>query len=114
VRRDAAIIVKCVKNTLARQVDAHKEALLRSVWSSQETTLHLPLVSRVSAEDVARADILSGVVQSLAEVKSSKSKAQLAVKHALLTTVVNSGVQTTMRQTARMLGIYHRNVLMAV
>jgi hypothetical protein len=71
-------------------------------------------VSRVSAKDVARADILSGIVQSLAEMKSSKSKAQLAVKHALFTAVVNSGVQTTMRQIACMLGIHHRNVLMAV
>jgi hypothetical protein len=92
VRRDATIIVKCVKNTLIGQVNAHKEAVLRSVWSSQETTLHLPLLSRVSAEDVARADILFGVVQSLAEVKSSRSKVQLAVKHALFTVVVSSGV----------------------
>jgi hypothetical protein len=114
VRRDATIIVKYVKKTLAGQVDAHKEVVLRSVWLSRETTLHLPLVSRVSAEDVAHADIRSGVVQSLAKVKSSRSKAQLAVKHALLTAVVSSGVQTTMRQTSRMLEVHHRNVLMAM
>jgi hypothetical protein len=31
VRRDATIIVKCVKNTLIGQVNAHKEAVLLSV-----------------------------------------------------------------------------------
>ena len=106
--------MNCIKNTLGGQVNAHKEAVLRSVWSSQETTLHLSLVSRVSVEDVVRADILSGVIQSLTKVKSSRLKAQLVAKHALFTTVVNSGVQMTTRQTTRMLGIHHRNVLMAM
>jgi hypothetical protein len=31
VRHDAAIIMKCVKNTLAGQVDVHKEAVMCSV-----------------------------------------------------------------------------------
>jgi hypothetical protein len=88
--------------------------VLRSVWSSLATTLHLPLANRVSPEEVARADILSGLVQSLSEVKRSTSKAQLAVKHALLTAVVSFGVQMTMRQTTHMLGVHDRNVLLAV
>jgi hypothetical protein len=77
-------------------------------------TLHLPLANRVSPEEVARVDILSGLVQSLLEVKRSRSKAQLVVKHALLTAVVSFGVQTTMRQTTSMLGVHYRNVLLAV
>jgi hypothetical protein len=114
VRHSAAIIVNYVKKTLTRYDNVYTEAILRLIWSSQKTALHLSLANRVSLEDVAEVDIFSGLVQSLSEVKRSRSKAQLVVKHVLLIAIVSSGVQMTMRQTAPMLAVHYRKVLMAV
>jgi hypothetical protein len=51
----------------------------------------LAIGNKVSAQDLACEDIIFGLVQSLLEVKSSRSKAQLAIKHDFLTAIVNLG-----------------------
>ena len=53
------------------------------------------------------------LLQSLSEVKTSKTRAQLVTKHAILTAAVMSGLQASARQTARLLGVHHQNVAMA-
>ena len=56
---------------------------------------------------------MSSLLQLLSEVKTSKTKAHLATKHAILTAAVTTGTQVSARQTARLLGVHHRNVAMA-
>ena len=47
-------------------------------------------------------------------MKNAKTNAQLVAKHAILTAVVSSGASGSARQTARLLKVHHRNVIMAV
>ena len=92
----------------------HKQVVMRSVWNSPITKgLLPPETRRVCAETEAREKIVSSLLQSLSEVKTSKTKAQLATKHAILTAVVTNGTQVSARQTTRLLGVHHRNVAMA-
>jgi hypothetical protein len=114
VRRSAAAILSFVVDTLARHNDRDKEAVLHSVWSSSVTTVNFPITKRVSSELQAQENIVSGLVQSLSEVKSSRSRAHLVMKHVILTAAVSSGIQSTARQTTRVLGLHHRNLLLAV
>ena len=116
VRRDVATILSCVHRTLGgrgRQLP-HKQAVMRGMWNSPITKEILPPETRrVGAETEARERIVSSLLQSLSEVKTSKTKAHLATKHAILTAVVTNGTGVCARQTARLLGIHHRNVAMA-
>jgi hypothetical protein len=115
VRRDAATILKCVTTTLAKHPDGrHKEAVLKALWSNPITTTPLPVSKRMSLQAKATENIVNGLVQSLAEVKNAKSRAQLVSKHAILTAVVSSGGSSSARQTARLLNVHHRNVTSAV
>ena len=85
-----------------------------SVWNSPITRALLPPETRkVCAKTEAREKIVFSLLQSLSEVKTSKTKAQLATKHAILTTAVTNGTQVSARQTARLLGIHYQNVAMA-
>ena len=116
VRRDVAAILGCVRRTLggSRRLLMHKQAVMRSVWNSPITRELLPPETRrVCAETEAREKIVRGLLQSLSEVKTSKTRAQLATKHAILTAAVTNGTRVSARQTARLLGVHHRNVAMA-
>ena len=72
-----------------------------------------PGTKRLCAQTEARERIVSSLLQSLSEVKTSKTKAHLATKHATLTAAVTIGTQVSAHQTARLLGVHHRNVAMA-
>ena len=116
VRRDVATILGCVRRTLGgrRRLLLHKQAVMLSVWNNPITRELLPpQTRRVCAETEAREKIVSSLLQSLSEVKTSKTKAQLATKHAILTAAVTNGTQVSARQIARLLGVHHRNVAMA-
>jgi hypothetical protein len=116
VRRDVAAILGCVEKTLwgRRRLLPHKQAVMRGVWNSPITRELLPAdTRRVCAETQARERIVDSLLQSLSEVKTSKTKAHLATKHAILTAAVTNGSRVSTRQTARLLGVHHRNVAMA-
>ena len=116
VRRDVAAILSCVHRTLGGRGRslAHKQAVMRSVWNNPITKEILPPETRrVCAQSEARKRIVSSLLQSLSEVKTSKTKAHLATKHAILTAAVTNGTGLCARQTARLLGVHHRNVAMA-
>ena len=87
---------------------------MHSVWNNPITRELLPPdTRRVCAETQARERIVDSLLQSLSEVKTSKTKAHLATKHAILTAVVTDGSRVSARQTARLLSVHHRNVAMA-
>ena len=116
VRRDVAAIVSCVHRTLGGRgrLLPHKQAVMRGVWNSAITKEILPPETRrLGAESEARERIVSSLLQSLSEVKTSKTKAHLATKHAILTAAVTNSSGVCARQTARLLGVHHRNVAMA-
>ena len=116
VRRDVAAILGCVRRTLGgrRWLLLHKQAVMLLVWNNPITMELLPPETRrVCAEIKTREKIVSSLLQSLSEVKTSKTKAQLATKHAILTAAVTNGTRVSARQTARLLGVHHRNVAMA-
>ena len=68
---------------------------------------------RVSNETEARQRIVSSLLQSLSEVKTSKTKSHSATKHVILTSAVTNGTQVSACQTTRLLGVHPRNVAMA-
>ena len=116
VRRDVAGILACVQRTLGRHMRprAHKKAVIRTVWDSPCIRELLPRdAQKVSSEVHAREGIVSSLLQSLSEVKTSKTRAQLVTKHAILTAAITNGTRASARQTARLLGVHHRNVTMA-
>ena len=116
VRRDVAAILSCVHRTLRGRgrLLPHKQAIMRSVWNSPITKDLLPPgTRRVCAETEARERIVSSLLQSLSEVKTSKTKAHLATKHIILTAAVTNGTRVSARQTTRLLSVHHRNVAMA-
>ena len=57
---------------------------------------------------------MSGLMQSLDEVKQPKNRAQLVTKHSILTIVVGLGRRGSMRKKARLLGVHHQNVSTAI
>ena len=115
VRRDAMLILDCVTSTLAKTPDRHhKEAVLQAVWSSHVTKVSLPISRRMSEQAKTHDAIVNGLAQSLSEVKSAKTSAQLVAKHAILTAVVSSGASGSARQTAHTLKVHHCNVIKAV
>jgi hypothetical protein len=116
VRRDVAAILSCVNMTLRGRgrLLPHKQAVMRALWNNPITKELLPPgTRRVCNETEARERIVSSLLQSLSEVKTSKTKAHLATKHAILTAAVTKGTRVSIRQTARLLGVHHRNVIMA-
>lgn len=116
VRRDVAAILSCVQRTLSgrRRLLPHRQAVMRSVWNNTMTKDLLPLETRrVGNATEERERIVSSLLQSMSEVKTSKTKAHLATKHAILTAAVTTGTQVSARQTARLLGVHPRNVAMA-
>ena len=116
VRRDVGAILSCVQRTLGRRgrLLPHKQAVMRGVWNSPITKDILPPETRrLGAQTEARERIISSLLQLLSEVKTSKTKAHLATKHAILTAAVTNGSGVCARQTARLLGVHHRNVAMA-
>ena len=116
MRWDVATILSCVHRTLGEvgRLLPHKQAVMRGVWNSPITKEILPPeTQRVGAQTEAREKIVSSLLQSLSEVKTSKTKAPLATKHAILTAAVTNGTGVCAHQTARLLGVHHRNVAMA-
>lgn len=116
VRQDVRAILSCVQRTLRGRgrLLPHKQAVMQSVWNNKLTRDLLPLRSRrVCSETDARETIVSSLLQSLSEVKTSKTKAHLATKHAILTAAVTNPQRVSARQTARLLGVHPRNVAMA-
>ena len=116
VRRDVQGILGFVESTLGRQRRSrrHKQAVMRTVWESPLIREHLPReAQKVPAADHAREGIVSSLCQSLSEVKTSRTRAQLVTKHAILTAAITNGALGSARRMARLLGVHHRNVTMA-
>ena len=78
VRRDVAVILACEEKTLGRRrrLLPHKQVVMRTVWKSPLTKELLPEARRVSAKVQAREGIVLSLLQSLSEVKTSKTRAQ--------------------------------------
>ena len=53
-------------------------------------------------------------MQSLGEVKQSRSTVTLATKHAILTVVVSDGSIVSIWKKVRLLGVCYRNVFVAI
>ena len=77
VRCDVVAILACVEKALGRRrrLLLHKQALMRTIWESPLTKELLLEARRVSAEMHARKGIVLSLLQSLSEVKTSKTRA---------------------------------------
>ena len=77
MRQDVATILRCVHNTLGGrgQLHPHKQAIMRSVRNSPITKELLPPETRrVCVETETREMIVSSLLQSMSELKTSKTK----------------------------------------
>jgi hypothetical protein len=63
---------------------------------------------------MAQREIISGVSQSLDEIKQANSGAKLAAKHAILTAAVNGGSIFSIRQVVKALSVHPRNIMLAL
>jgi hypothetical protein len=114
VRRVVSSIITSVSQNLGLFPSPRaKELMIRKVWEHPLISLILPkeMQKQVSVEEQ---EIISGLVQSLHEVKQPRSRTALATKHAILTALISSGSSRSMRKKARLLRVHHRNVSAAV
>jgi hypothetical protein len=88
------------KEVLSRVLEKHRADLPDHV---------LPLRSVVVQQE-----IISGVSRSLGGIKQANSSAKLATKHAILTAVVSSRSISSVRQVAKALSVYPRNITLAL
>jgi hypothetical protein len=72
----------------------------------------IPNIIKSSKDVIAKGDFLSGLVQSLSEVKLPNTVKKLTTKHAILTTLINSSSNTSIWPKARMLKMHPKNVAM--
>ena len=68
----------------------------------------------VRSQGSAHSDILSGLKQSLSEVKFARTTVELATKHAILTTLVSGSSTSSLRGQARLLQVHPQNVALAI
>ncbi len=61
-------------------------------------------------QGIVEQELLSGLVQSLTKVKTSNSATKLATKHAILTSIMSSTSNISLRQKACVLNVHPRNV----
>ena len=115
VRCDANAILEVVLSTLGKIVDLqHQATVLQTIWSDPVMAAYLPESFRLSVEIKAQKEVITGLVRSLSEVKNGRSKAELAINHAILTAAVSSMPSMSSREKARLLGVHPRNVRAAV
>jgi hypothetical protein len=64
---------------------------------------------------VTTQELVVGIHTSLVETKQVNSNVKLAIKHCILTKVVSAGPRaSSARGIARMFGVHHRNVVVAI
>jgi len=113
VSRAAQNIITCARNQMSHfEGPKAKKAILLKVMSD-------PLCREILPEEItnlgkASQEVVSGLVQSLSEVKSINSNTNLATRHAIFTAVVSSGASSvSQREKARLLQVHPRNLAMA-
>jgi hypothetical protein len=113
IRRAVSTIVGTMSKALGAFPSAKaRETVLRKVWEHPISNDTLPEEARRLS--TVEHSIMSGFVLSLEEVKQPRTAAKLATKHALLTAAVSCGGSGSLRKTARILRVHHRNIAAAI
>ena len=86
IRRGAQRIIGCIDKTLQGYRSAQERGqVMQRVFSYTKSSSSLgSSCFTVGSQGSAHSDILSGLKQSLSEVKSARTTAELATKHAIL------------------------------
>ena len=72
------------------------------------TSFHLRSHGRIHS------DIVSGLKQSLSEVKVSRTVAQLGTKHAILIAVISGSSSSSLHSQAKLLDVHPQNIALAL
>jgi hypothetical protein len=91
-----------------------REAIIQRVFSNPIFVSNAPNHFKLSKKGIVEQELLSSLVQSLTKVKTSNSATKLATKCAILTTIMSSTPNTSLRQKACLLNVHLRNVFQAV
>ncbi len=111
IRRVALCIEQIIYDQLALFLGPlAREAIILRVLSNPIVDSNAPKHFKFSKQGITKQELLSSLVQSLTEVKTSNNATKLAIKHAILITIMNSTSNTSLRQKACLLIMHPRNV----
>ncbi len=86
--------------------------MIQGVYIDLVVKYVVPNIIRFSKDAIVKGEFLYGLVQFLSKVKLPNTMAKLATKHAILTTLVNFGLNTSVRQKVQILKVHPKNVAM--
>ena len=116
IRRGAQRIIGCIDETLQGYCSAQERGqVMQRVFSYTESSSSLDSSCfTVGSQGSAHSDILSRLKQSLLEVKSARTTAELATKHAILTALVSGSSTLSLRGQTHLLQVHPQNVALAI
>ncbi len=95
---------ECVlEHDIKREIQTIVQVITSNLVTIQGVCINLvvkyvvPSIIKFSKDAIAKGEFLYGLVQFLSKVKLSNIMAKLATKHAILTTLVNYGSNTSIR-----------------
>jgi len=113
IKRATQVIVRIIALNLAPSSSVVvREAVIQGVCADQIVKYVIPNTIKSSKDVITKGDFLSGLVQSLSEVKLPNTVEKFASKHAISTTLINSSSNTSIWPKARMLKVHPKNVAM--
>ncbi len=86
---------------------------MQKVWSNLVITLHLPSTFQC-VKDVAKQELMSGLIQSLSEVKRLSIATKLVTKHEFFIVVMSLNLTSSNQFKAWLLNVHLRNLNMVV
>lgn len=115
IRRGAQRILESIDETLEAFTSAEDRGrVMQRVFTYAASSTNLMSTSfHLGTQGRIHSDIVSGLKQSLSEVKVARMAAQLGTKHAILTTVVSGSSSSSTRGQARVLEVHPRNIAQA-
>jgi len=115
-RRIALLIAECISSNLGTCLGPNnRKLILGRVLDHKKVRVHLPDHILTSKVATAYGEVGSSVSVHQELVKMGNSAAKLATKQTILDATVNSGTgHSLLRQVAKVLGIHHRNLTIAI
>jgi hypothetical protein len=115
VRKATNVILQSIEKTLVAFLSILTNGLvMRKVIDDPIVKDVIPDMMGLAKDALVEKNLLLGVVHSLFDVKRPNTNVKLVTKHAILTTLVNGGSTSSLRQKTRLLKVHPRNITMVV
>ena len=116
IRRGAQRILHNIDETLQDFTSVEDRGrILQRVFNHASSSTNLLSTSfHLGSHGRIHSDIISGLKQSLSEVRVPRTAAELGTKHAILTAVVSGSSSSSLRSQAKLLDVHPRNIALAL